>query len=297
MGKKLEQILKSIKNKSKIGIMLASAIFAGSNNCFANEEIFGKLKIKNHVYNNDFTRRSHNTTHYNGASEELDGMDGFYYNIYPLETKITSRIPGYENDIYVDVRPLESLSPIDLELSLVSRSGSDITFLENTANDLWCSLPLVNRPPYFADFGNKPITFWEKSIIDPNENPNDSNNYTLSFVADLREAISKSDFFTELDGRTAKVPRPDFDGTYKSGVPYMYAQTRFDSFPGDFDFDGKVNLKDYAFWANSDPIADITGANGLPDGEVDALDLALFTRDWLKDSNDTSTWREFDYEY
>jgi len=29
----------------------------------------------------------------------------------------------------------ESLTPVDLELSLVSESGSDIAFFENTAND------------------------------------------------------------------------------------------------------------------------------------------------------------------
>jgi len=77
----------------------------------------------------------------------------------------------------------------------------------------------------------------------------------------------------------------------------MYAQTNFKIFSGDFNLDGKVNLKDYAYWANCDPIADISDPNGLPDGEVDIHDLALFNRDWLKDSNDPNTWREFEYEY
>ncbi|MBN2270404.1 MAG: hypothetical protein JXN61_07315, partial [Sedimentisphaerales bacterium] len=247
-----------------------------------------------HVSNPDFRGRPHNTLHYNEASEGLDGMDGWYYNIYDLETKIISRIPGLEHDINVDVRPIDSLTPVDLELSLVSQSGLDITL--NAVNDLWCSLPLVNTEPYFADFGDKPITFWEKSIIDPNDDINDPNNYTLAFVADIREAIDKSDFYTS-SGKTAKVPFEDFNGTYKSGKPYMYAQERFNSFPGDFNFDGKVNLKDYAFWADSEPIADISGFEGLPDGRVDFHDLALFTRDYLKDSNDTSTWRDFAYVY
>jgi len=246
-----------------------------------------KLEIKTHVNNPDFRGRTHVTAHYNGAAEELDGMDYYYYNIYPLETKIISRIQGCEYDIDVDSRPLESLSPIDLELSLVSSSGSDISL--NATNELWCILPFANTPPYFADFGNKPITFWEKSIIDPNENVNDPNNYTLSLVADIRAAISKSDFYTS-SGKTAKIPLDDFNGTYKSGVAYMYAQTRFNTFPGDFNLDGKVNLRDYACWANSDTIADITDVNGLPDGTVDFHDLGLYIRDYLKDSNDTTTW-------
>jgi hypothetical protein len=270
-------------------------------NCLGNEEILGKLRVESYLYNTNFIRRPHITAHYLGATERYDdGLDSRYYTIYDLETKIISRIPDYEHELYTDVRPIDSLTPVNLELSLVSKSGSDIT--PNSKNELWCSLPLAETPPYFADFRNKPITFWEKSIIDPNNNHNDPNNYTISFLADVREAIDKSDFYTS-DGKTAQISLSNLNGEYGSQVPYGFYQVRFDVYPGNLNFgldadgkvlDGIVNIKDLAILGNdwgkqgqpSEFVGDITGPQGLPDGKVDYQDLELSTRYWLKDIRD-----------
>jgi hypothetical protein len=134
------------------------------------------------------------------------------------------------------------------------------------------------------------VDFYDLKAFGDNylKDSNDPDNYTISFIADIREVIAKNGSI---------VPLPNLNGEYGSQVPYMYAQTRFNTFPGDFNLDGKIDLKDYAYWANCDPIADITGANGLPDKNVDVYDLSLFKRDWLKDSNDPNTWRDFLYSY
>lgn len=279
-----------IKKNAKVGILLVGAMVAGSDNKCLGEEILGKLKVGNYIADINIGYGNHNTTHFSEGKEGYNSSDRIYSTLFPPSgkmTKIISRIPGYE--LRVDTRPIDSLTPIDVELAIHTQWGGSLTF-SNIKNELWCSLPLAKTPPYFADFGNKPLTLWEKSIIDPNENPNDPNNYTISLITDIREAIDKSDFIGGDGIKYALVPRPDLNGTYASQVPYDYLQTRFDVFPGDFDFDGEVNLKDYAYWANCDPIADITGEQGLPDGIVDLQDFVLYLRDYLKDSNDPNTW-------
>jgi len=121
-------------------------------------------------------------------------------------------------------------------------------------------------------------------------------------MADIREAVDKSNYYP-LGFKTAVIPLAPLDGIYGSEVPYMYTQVRFNTFPGDFNLDGKVNLEDFSYlgkdWMTTDvnSIADISGPNGLPDKNVDIHDLSLFARDWLKDSNDPNTWRDFPYEY
>jgi hypothetical protein len=76
-------------------------------------------------------------------------------------------------------------------------------------------------------------------------------------------------------------------------------QLRFDKFSGDFDRDGKGDLRDFSYLAqywnikDVNTIADISGPDGIPDKVVDIYDFALFSRDYLKDSNDPNTWRPF----
>jgi len=172
----------AVPNFPMVAVLIIISFAGFNNNCLANEEIFGKLRIETYVDNPNFTRKPHNIVHRNGASEEKDGMDFRYYPKYNLETVIISRIPNYEYELYTDSRPPDSLTPVNLELSLYSSLG--MVYMDNE-NELWCSFPLANTPPYFADFGNKPVTLWEKSIIDPNNNPNDPNNYTISLIADI----------------------------------------------------------------------------------------------------------------
>jgi hypothetical protein len=67
-------------------------------------------------------------------------------------------------------------------------------------------------------------------------------------------------------------------------------------FPGDLNGDGKVNLKDFAYFApywgarDVNSIADISGLNGIPDKNVDFYDLQAFTGDYLRDINVPGTW-------
>lgn len=270
------------------------AVLGLANNLKAEPIGTGKLRIGNYVYNNDFIRKTHNTLHYPGCTEGYDeGWDFMNSHRYNLETEIISKnsqIAGYELD--TESRPLESLTPVDLELSLYSISGSVIM---DNENELWISLPFSSDG---WDFGKKPITLWEKTIIDPNNNPNDPNNYTASFLADIREAIDKSDFYTTT-GKTAKIPIQKLQGTFYNNNTYMYAQTRFDVAPVDQDLDRRVDANDFAYFGadwkkTAQPgetlLADTTGPAGIPDKTVDIYDLKHFARYWLFDSNDQSTW-------
>lgn len=289
----LEKVVKAgknigniIKNNATIGILLVGSTIASfNNNCVGYEHKPGKLKISNYVDDNNFFWRPFNILHYLETSEGYDeGWDFSYYPIYNLETKIISKnnlIPGYELD--TEARPLDSKTPVNLELSLYSSSG-DVTI--NSKNELRCSFR--SWKGQILDFGKEPITLWARTIIDPNNDSNDPNNYTLSFMADIRDANDKSDFY--WDGAwTAIIPLPDVNNP-GSKVPYKKLQIKCDTFPGDFNLDGKVNLKDYAYWANCDPIAEISGEKGLPDGIVDFHDFGLYLKDYLKDSNDPNTW-------
>jgi hypothetical protein len=283
--RKLERILKSFKNKAKIGILLAGASIASFNSIsIANNFNKGKLIIVNYVYDVNISSVAHYTMHYLEGTEGYDGYDLDYIPFLPSGkmAKIVSIIPDHE--LLIDTRPLESLTPVNLELSLhhlSSQPGYPI-IVSNLKNELRCSFPV----PYFGNFGSKPITLWERNPTDPNE---------LYFMADVREAIVKSDFY--WDGAwTAKIPLADLNGTYGSEVPYFYAQIRFDRFAVDFNSDGKINLKDFAILANDwnatdvNSVADISGPNGIPDNKVDFYDLGAFVDDYLKDSDSPNTW-------
>lgn len=245
----------------------------------------GIMKIKNEVndISNFFAGWDYRINH-NETGTEGFGDNDIEYSITdwyePATPKIVSNVEGHL--LRTDARLTNSLGLVNLELSLHSEFGEPIE-VSNLENQLRCYIDPLKYKGF--DFLPKPITLWERNIIDPNENPNDPNNYTISFLADIRDANDK-----QGGTGTATIPLADLNGTYGSQVPYMYTQLRFNTFSGDFNLDGKVDLKDYAYWANCDPIADITGANGLPDRNVDFYDLSLFTRDYLKDSNDPNTW-------
>jgi hypothetical protein len=222
----------------------------------------------------------HRLRHLPEGEEGYGGYD-WNYSHFPmwmgeLSTKIVSIIPGHE--LLSDLRPIDSLTPVNLELSLHTRSGNPIT-LPNLGNWLQCIIDPANSGWTFEP---KPITLWRRNIIDPNSNPNDPNNYTISFMADIREAIAK---------QGGIIPLPDLNGTYQSQVAYAWLQVRFDIFAGDFDFNRRLDFADLSYlaqdWMATDvnSVADITSPNGLPDKAVDMWDLELFSRNWLKDSN------------
>lgn len=242
----------------------------------------GRLDIQNYIDPAN-TSGLHKSMHYAGTTEGFDdSWDRFYDPLLGpgINSKIISTIPGYE--LQADVRPLESKTPINLELSLHTQSGASVT-VSNMENELRCAIDPTSKG---WDFGIKPITLWRRDMANPD---------LIYFLADIREAISKSDFAPE-GIKTARVPLPNLNGTYNSEEPYMLAQIRFDTFPGDFNLDGKVNLKDYPYlagdWGQSGDglIGDIAGPNGVPDGKVDGIDLGAYSVEYLKDSNDPNTW-------
>jgi len=290
----LEKILKSVKHTAKIGVLLAGAggaVIASFNNIsIANNFNKGTLIIENKVNDPNFMCDSHYTKHFSQGTETYDAYDLEYCCLPPYGkiAKIVSVIHkdiDNQNNFYeliIDTRSLESLTLINLELSLHeigAQQGTSIN-VSNLENELWCSFPVAEET-----FGNKPITLWERSIIDLNKSPNDSNNYTLLLMADVKDAIKKSKFYNE-GIKTARIPIGFLDGAYGSEMPNFYAQEGFNTSSGDFNLDGKVNLKDYAYWANCVSIADISGPNGIPDGEVDFYDFSLFSRDYLEDFNE-----------
>lgn len=254
----------------------------------------GRLDIINSI-ESPYTSQDAKIIHKLGVSEGVsedydikkDRIYGAMFNPSGISAKIVSIIPGYE--LMWDLRPEDSTTPVNLELAIHKEGanrGDPVTI--DSENELWFSLPIAGAP-YFYDFGKEPITLWERNIIDPNESPNDPNNYTLSFMADVRDANDKQ-------GGTAIIPLDNLNGTYGSEIPYMYAQVRFNTFPGNFDLHSRVDMQNFAFlsedWGKTDvnSIADISGPNGIPDKNVDFYDLSLFTRDYLKDPNDPNTW-------
>jgi len=242
----------------------------------------GKLEIGNEVNDYDFDRVSHSTAHSPGGTEDYGSWDRPYIGpriwITQKATKIVSKDRVYTSNYELtnDARPLESFTPVNLELSLHEKDGNPIS-VSNLRNELKFKLPYAN-PPDFADFSPKPITLWRRFLAEPDK---------LQFLADIREACAKQ-------GGTGIVPLPNLDGEYASQVPYDFLQVRFDVYPGDFDLHSKVDLNDFSHLARDwgrqgEPrefIGDITGPLGLPDGKVDGFDLERYVRDYLKDIRD-----------
>jgi hypothetical protein len=166
----------------------------------------GKLEINNYVYSRDFnTPVAHNTFHLElpGATEGHDPypIDQDYIGPphweTPIMAKIISRVEGYE--LRQDTRPIstkppfyDSITPINLELSLHSQLGGTIEISQPITNELWCKF--LNN----YTFGSKPICLYREI---PGEG--------LEFIADIREAIVKSG-----DG-IARIPLQPLKGLYE----------------------------------------------------------------------------------
>jgi len=243
----------------------------------------GKLRIANYVYNSEFTNTPHYTLHYPGGTEGYGNYD-IIYGVPPFtkNTKVVSIVDGYE--LINDVRPIDSLTPLNLEVSLHSQDGSDIV-VNNAKNKLAINFPVADWK-----FGKKPISLWRRHFLGEGEPVG------LELLAHIRQAIAKSS-----DG-IARIPLPNRNGVYGSQVPYDFFQLRFDVFPGDLNRDGKVDLKDLETLTNewlaeqdpNDPNtalnSDISGPNDVPDNKVNGLDFGRFANDYLKDANDPNTW-------
>jgi len=247
----------------------------------------GKLSIENALINyGDFDWGDHNTVHALGGTEGDGPGDDDYHRPIPwnpagLTTKIISRIPDHE--LKQEANPLNSLTPINLELNLVSKLDVPIT-LPDVENELWCSFVKGNT------FNKKPICLYRKI---PGKG--------LKFLADIRKAIAKNKGIISLPNLNGTfsnwVRKEDIEGEkyFELTKPYDYLQIIFD-FPGNFDLHSRVDLSDLTYmskdWRETDinSIADISGPNGIPDKNVDFHDFSLFARDYLKNINDPNTW-------
>lgn len=191
-------------------------------------------------------------------------------------TKIVSIIPDYE--LMTDGRPIDTTTAVNLELSLISQSGVPITTAtSNTLNFFWwvnMGGGRVNN-----EFRDKPITIQQYDPCDPS---------ALHLVYDVRTIIAKNNGDLQL---------ADLDGTYQSEEPYSYFRIRYDMSIADLDYNGIVDFKDYANFADKwltdghnlqDNWANRADLNG--DGTVDPNDLGEFCDDWLWDANDPNTW-------
>jgi len=243
----------------------------------------GTLAIFNHVDCADFRGFEHFTLHYNNEPEEYrKGSEDELYSGLPPSGKFSSIISIVgEYKLLTDARPNDSITPVNLELFLDPRDGSDIV-MNNTRNELQIK---------FQPWGTDPMTFGKKPICLYRVHDK-----SLELLADIREAIAKSP-----DGIT-RIPLPNLNGIYHSQEPYAKFQVRF-NFPGDIDLvDRRVNAKDLEIMSNewlaegdpndpnSLPMSDISGPNDVPDRIVNLKDFTRLARDWHKDANDPNTW-------
>lgn len=237
----------------------------------------GVLETRNYVNDSRFVKQDHSIVHVEGATEGYDdGLDSIYYPMFTpdgLATKIVSIVELNELDI--DMRPVDSNSVMDLELSLISESGNPIS-VSNLENELRFVIDPKNGGIY--DFGTKPITYWEQDGNDPN---------VYYLIANVRKEILRN------GGDVGVIPLPNLNGTYDSEVPYLKSQIRFDTYFVHLNNKGFSNLENYAIFANAYGRTGITDANRADvddpgawadynlDGDVDVNDLDIFSDYYL----------------
>jgi len=277
----------------KKGLVAAAGLVVGAKAVQAladYEHQKGKFEITNYVSYGKISLLTHNTLHWPGGEEGYDENHDYEYkgpfnwDLAPITTKIISKVEGHE--LRLDRRPVYSMTPVDLELSLHSQSGADIV-VNNLKNELRCSFVTSSLTGEIYDFGKKPISLWRRHFGELDEPVG------LELLAHLRKAIAKS------PGEIAIIPLPNLNEVYCSEVPYDFLQLRFDVFPGDLNLDGKGDEKDYAIlgndWKNRNSktgglVSDIDGPNGVPDGELDFIDANDIFEDRFKNINDPNTW-------
>jgi len=243
----------------------------------------GRLEIINHASYNGFNIIvPFNLIHLSEGKEVYDSYDIAYGGLPPSGklSGVVSTIPGYKLEI--DSRPINSITPVNLELFLHDINGSRLV-VKNIRNELQIQFPAADWK-----FGKKPISLWRRHFLGKGEPVG------LELLAHIRKAIAKS------PDRIAKIPLPNLNRVYRSQVPYDRLQLRFDFFPGDLNLDGKVDNKDYVIlgndWKNKSSkidgglVSDIDGPNGVPDGILDFTDANDVLADRFKDANDPNTW-------
>lgn len=237
------------------------------------------LRIENRVAGfSDMQKGVLEIDHHPDANEGPDAYDAAHYTSHlPIVSAVTSLQPdpntGQIRRLDLDARPKESLSDFDIELSLESDTKAPVRFNKETANELCLSLP---RQSNGYDFRPHALTLQQYDPADP------SVQYPLY---DVRRVIASCDGLMWL---------PPLKGSYESGVPYAHFTLSFTRrASGDLRKDGLLNLRDFAVLARdwgctaTPTIADMGGSHGLgvPDGNVNGLDLMLLARRWVGDSD------------
>jgi hypothetical protein len=234
----------------------------------------GRLDILNHL-DFPYTNQWITLIQMSGALEGKDSYDSTYTNM-GVDAKIISIVEGHPlGELDLDARPEESMTPFNLELSVITAVVSP--------NCLWLDMPRVNY-----NFGNKTLTLQQYNFGDP----------TIAYpVYDIRKEI----VFGQDPGygrNLGMIPLPDLKGDYGSEIPYAYFRVDFDRNLADFDNNGTVDLKDFVilaeeFGKTGNSLADIAisnpenavylSPNTTPyfDGVVDLSDLVKFSENWL----------------
>lgn len=207
----------------------------------------------------------HSTSVY--ANELLDVLDIPWKStpkpMSPTWIEVASN--PYEELLSKDVRPVNSTTSCLQTLSVVTSDGEPYTF-NNVSNELRLTIDPGNNG---KNFSGEPIT--------------------VQLDNGQRYAVTNINSGSTPD---LVIPLPNLNGTYQSGVPYATPSVNFRK-TADLNNSGTVDAVDLALmagnWLNTDSnpqsgpylLGDIAGNNGLPDGQVDLLDFAEFSNQWL----------------
>jgi hypothetical protein len=282
----------TMKNRFKKGLIGLLAVVGGILG-FADtsKAAIGRLDVENRIENTFYDSQFVELIQMPGASDGKDSNDSIYTYMGGTSSKIISHVEGHpleeQGELDIDAKSEGSFAPFYLELGVIgqgAKKGDLITI--DSPNQVWLRMPRALSKGY--DFGNKTITLQQhdSDLSDPNTFP----------VYDVRKEIAYGNDMGK--GYNEFVLPLPYLGTVGSEIPYAYFRVDFDRNLADFDNNGIVDLKDFAFLASewgktgnsfadiaiSDPANAIyLSPNTTPyfDGVVDLSDLVKFSESWL----------------
>jgi len=214
-----------------------------------------------------------------GSLDKLDSTDNiwnskFYpwgnipYILRPTSTLYNEDLEINEN-AQVDARAFESTNPVDINYHVATRDQNPVTI--NSTNYNTFVIETNNNA-----FSSKPITFEQESL-----------------TGDHNEVYPRVDVRKAIAGNGGDFPLCDpngnelhLNGEYANEQLYAKGTLSFDRWLGDIDDSGEVGVTDLVAMAENWLATgfalpgDLTGVNGIPDGKVDMLDLAVLAEEW-----------------